>query len=77
MLNKLSTLIGVKMLAFMKLTSDSLLKEGTFEALEGHLPRIKELGTDIIWLMPIHPIGEVNRKGVTRKLLFSKGLQGQ
>lgn len=37
--------------------------EGTFEALEGHLPRIKELGTDIIWLMPIHPIGEVNRKG--------------
>ncbi len=37
--------------------------EGTFSALEGHLPRIKELGTDIIWLMPIHPIGEKNRKG--------------
>jgi cyclomaltodextrinase / maltogenic alpha-amylase / neopullulanase len=38
-------------------------EEGTFEALEGHLPRIKELGTEIIWLMPIHPIGELNRKG--------------
>ncbi len=38
-------------------------QEGTFEALEGHLPRIKELGTKIIWLMPIHPIGELNRKG--------------
>lgn len=38
-------------------------QEGTFEALEGHLPRIKALGTKIIWLMPIHPIGELNRKG--------------
>lgn len=37
--------------------------EGTFEALEAHLPRIKELGTDIIWLMPVHPIGVKNRKG--------------
>ncbi len=37
--------------------------EGTFQALEAHLPRIKELGTDIIWLMPIQPIGEKNRKG--------------
>lgn len=37
--------------------------EGTFAALEAHLPRIKELGTEIIWLMPIHPIGEKNRKG--------------
>lgn len=37
--------------------------EGTFTALEEHLSRIKALGTDIIWLMPIHPIGEKNRKG--------------
>ncbi len=37
--------------------------EGTFEAFRKHLPRIKELGVDIIWLMPIHPIGEKNRKG--------------
>ncbi len=38
-------------------------KEGTFEAIEAHLPRLKKLGTDILWLMPIHPIGEKNRKG--------------
>lgn len=38
-------------------------KEGTFRALEGDLPRIRSLGTDIVWLMPIHPIGEVGRKG--------------
>jgi len=37
--------------------------EGTFAALETHLPRLKELGTDILWIMPIHPIGELNRKG--------------
>ena len=37
--------------------------EGTFKAFEEHLPRLKELGVDILWLMPIHPIGEKNRKG--------------
>ncbi len=37
--------------------------EGTFRAFENHLPRLKELGVDILWLMPIHSIGEVNRKG--------------
>lgn len=38
--------------------------EGTFSAFEKQLPRLKNLGVDIIWLMPIHPIGEVNRKGL-------------
>lgn len=37
--------------------------EGTFRALMPDLPRIKALGTDIIWLMPIHPLGEKARKG--------------
>ena len=37
--------------------------EGTFRAAERELPRLKELGVDILWLMPIHPIGEKNRKG--------------
>ena len=38
-------------------------EEGTFAAAEARLPFLKELGVDIIWLMPIHPIGEKNRKG--------------
>ncbi len=38
-------------------------KEGTFKAFEAHLPRLKALGTDILWLMPIYPIGEKSRKG--------------
>ena len=37
--------------------------EGTFAAFQAHLPRLKEMGVDIIWLMPIHPIGVLNRKG--------------
>ena len=37
--------------------------EGTFAAAQEELPRLKELGVDILWLMPIHPIGEENRKG--------------
>lgn len=38
-------------------------EEGTFQRVEEHLPRLRELGIDIIWLMPIHPIGVVERKG--------------
>jgi glycosidase len=37
--------------------------EGTFRAAEQQLPRLKELGVGILWLMPIHPIGQTNRKG--------------
>lgn len=37
--------------------------EGTFNALKEDLSRIKDLGVDIVYLLPVHPIGEVNRKG--------------
>lgn len=36
---------------------------GTFKAFEESLPRLKEMGIDILWLMPVHPIGLENRKG--------------
>ena len=38
-------------------------KEGTFAALEKDLDRIKSLGTEILWLMPLYPVGKVKRKG--------------
>lgn len=38
-------------------------QEGTFRAFEKHLPRLKEMGVNTIWLMPIHPVGVKNRKG--------------
>jgi len=38
--------------------------EGTFKAFqEKHLDRLHEMGVDILWLMPVQPIGEKNRKG--------------
>jgi glycosidase len=37
--------------------------EGTFDAFAEHLPRLREMGVDILWFMPIHPISEKNRKG--------------
>lgn len=37
--------------------------EGTFKAATAHLERLKNLGVDVIWLMPVFPIGIKNRKG--------------
>lgn len=37
--------------------------EGTFRAVIPDLDRIRALGTDIVWFMPIHPIGEKGKKG--------------
>jgi glycosidase len=37
--------------------------EGTFRAFEQHLPRLAAMGVSIVWLMPVHPIGQVGRKG--------------
>ena len=37
--------------------------EGTFRAIIPDLDRIRALGTDIIWFMPIHPIGVQGKKG--------------
>lgn len=37
--------------------------EGTFASFQKHLPRLKELGVEILWIMPINPISVKNRKG--------------
>lgn len=38
-------------------------EKGTFKEAEAQLQRLKDMGVGIIWLMPINPIGEKNRKG--------------
>ena len=38
-------------------------EEGTLKDFEQHLARLEKLGVDILWLMPISPVGELNRKG--------------
>jgi len=36
---------------------------GSFKAFENHIPRLKEMGIEVLWLMPITPISEIGRKG--------------
>ncbi len=50
--------------------------EGTFEAFAEHLPRLKDLGVDILWIMPIHPISEKNRKGTLGSYYAVKDYKG-
>jgi alpha-amylase len=38
-------------------------EQGTFNAFAEHLPRLKEIGVDVLWFMPTFPIGIVNHKG--------------
>ncbi|NLG82770.1 MAG: alpha-amylase [Bacilli bacterium] len=38
-------------------------KEGTFNAFSEHLPRLKEMGVNVLWFMPIHPISSTKRIG--------------
>ncbi|MHB2150201.1 alpha-amylase family glycosyl hydrolase [Calditrichota bacterium LG25] len=38
-------------------------EEGSFKAVQAALPELKQYGIDVIWFMPIFPIGEKERKG--------------
>ena len=49
--------------AMYQINTRQFTEEGTFRAAQEQLPRLKAMGVDILWLMPIHPIGEKNRKG--------------
>jgi len=37
--------------------------EGTFKGFQAHLPRLKEMGVRILWLMPVTPISSLKRQG--------------
>jgi glycosidase len=37
--------------------------EGSLKAFAAHLPRLQAMGVDMLWLMPIQPIGRLKRKG--------------
>lgn len=53
----------VRKAVMYQINTRAFTKEGTFRAAEKHLPRLKDLGVDILWIMPINTIGEKNRKG--------------
>ncbi len=50
--------------------------EGTFKAFETHIPRLKKMGVDILWFMPITPIGEAKRKGTLGSYYAVKDYKG-
>lgn len=60
---ELSTPEWTKNLSIYELNVRQFSKEGTFKAVEARLDELNDLNVGIIWLMPIHPIGEKNRKG--------------
>ena len=60
---ELSTPDWVKNATLYELNVRQFSDEGNFQAVEKQLPRLKKMGIDIIWLMPINPIGELHRKG--------------
>ena len=37
--------------------------QGTFRAFESQLERLKQMGVQTLWFMPIHPISQIDRKG--------------
>lgn len=41
----------------------SYSREGNFDGLKKRLPELKNLGVTVLWLLPINPVGEKNRKG--------------
>jgi starch synthase (maltosyl-transferring) len=51
-------------------------KHGTFKDVERLLPRVVEMGFDVLYLPPIHPIGEKNRKGKNNAVVAQAGEPG-
>jgi glycosidase len=50
-------------LAMYEVNIRQYTSQGTFEAFEEHLPRLKNMGAGILWFMPIQPVGVENRLG--------------
>lgn len=61
---------------FPRSTSDEEGRHGTFKDCERILPEIAEMGFDIVYLPPIHPIGTSNRKGLNNATTANEGDPG-
>jgi len=58
-----TTKISLRNLVIYQVFVRNHTEEGTFNALVKDLDRIKSLGVDVLYLLPVHPIGKKNRKG--------------
>lgn len=51
-------------------------RHGTFKDVIRLLPRIEQMGFDVLYLPPIHPIGKINRKGKNNNVRAAEGEPG-
>ena len=58
---------------FPRSSSPKAGKHGTFKDCEKLLPRVAEMGFDTLYFPPVHPIGELNRKGKNNTTTAKKG----
>jgi starch synthase (maltosyl-transferring) len=56
--------------------SGDAARHGTFADVIGRLPYVRDLGFDVLYLTPIHPIGTTNRKGRNNSLAAEPGDPG-
>ena len=61
---------------FPRSMSDDPDRHGTFADVIRHLPRIRDMGFDVLYFPPIHPIGRINRKGRNNALHAAPGDPG-
>jgi starch synthase (maltosyl-transferring) len=61
---------------FPRSTSTELGKSGTLKDVVKVLPRLEEMGIDVLYLPPIHPIGISSRKGKNNSATAKKGEPG-
>ena len=54
---------------FPRSMSDDPTRHGTFDDVIEHLPYVRDMGFDVLYLPPIHPIGRTNRKGRNNSLV--------
>ncbi|MFO1272121.1 MAG: alpha-1,4-glucan--maltose-1-phosphate maltosyltransferase [Rubrivivax sp.] len=52
------------------------VRHGTFADCEGWLPYVQQMGFDVLYFPPIHPIGRINRKGPNNALVARAGDHG-
>jgi starch synthase (maltosyl-transferring) len=58
---------------FPRSAAAALGTHGTFKDVEARLPYLSEMGFDVLYFPPVHPIGRINRKGANNSLLARAG----
>ncbi len=61
---------------FPRSITDSPQRHGTFDDVIGRLPAIRDMGFDVLYFPPIHPIGEKFRKGKNNSVSAQPGEPG-